>query len=245
MVKFAHKHAKKKRTTKKSEPSKKLVAQVKKIVNTKVAETKINYQYGINVGTPALWSNSGTWYGHLPLRAIGQGVGDDDRIGDRIFVKGISYQFRIHRIDLPSNGSPGAYPLRIRFLVYKKPFDGSLLPAFSQFTSGTIAPAVKGGEPAGVFETIDKEKNVVLKDTVRVSQGELYSATAWSKAPEIVYKLWIPINKTIQFNGDESASTKGWNYYVGYKIDGDPIDTASTATKYGGYADCKVYYTDV
>lgn len=233
--------------TKRGKPSKKLVATIKKVVNTQVAETKTVRGYGVNVGTIAVPSKSGLWYGMAPLRQIPQGDSDFARIGDKIYLKGFSIFFRVHRIS-PPDYTYGAYPMRVRFMVYKKPLDGTTLASTSpnSFTTGTIGPAIKGGDPLGVYEEVDKEKNIVVKSVVRTARTQIFGATTatYACAPEIVHRMWIPVNKTIQFNGDESGSTKGWNWYIGFKFDGDSANETSVLNNFGGYMDLKIYYTD-
>lgn len=233
------KYTTRKSSTKYAKPTKAFAKAVKKVI-LKTHETKKRYTFGISIGTPVNSSTVKTWYGLNPLFHISQGTGDDDRIGDKIHVKGISLKGLFTQV------STGArpYPLHLTVMAWWAKEDQSSGVADPTFSSG-IYPKMKnlsGSNFASIIAFTDTEKTSVVFKRRFLMPTETTSVTGYSLYPEKWLDMWLPINKTIQYSADNGGYLKGKNLYIGYFFD---FNGGLADTGFGGTLNMCVYYKDV
>lgn len=232
------KYTAKKYSKKYTKPSKSFAKAVKKVI-LKTHETKKRYTFGINVGTAVSNSDIKRWYGLNPLWHINQGTGDDDRIGDKIHVKGISLKGLFTQV------STGArpYPLHVTIMAWWSKEDmssGVLDPAFAS----SIYPRMKGFTTniGSIIAFTDTEKITVAYKRRFTMQQDQYATSSYGIWPEKWLDIYLPINKTIQYSADNGGYLKGRNLYIGYMFD---FNGGLAETGFGGTVNMCVYYKDV
>lgn len=199
-----------------------------------IAETKKKY---LNVLNNAA---NGEWQGTNLVYWIGQGTNDHARIGDKIQLRGIKFRASIVPA-LPSQGGVASpYPFQVRFVCFKKKQNlssGTIGPDFDT----DIKPDTIGG--TGLTQIIDTEKCQVVFDKIyngTVNAQLQLSGAGVTQYPYVYIDHYWKINKTVQFDGDNSGYAKGWNYYFAFF----PQWPASTSTHYAEFNTC-TYYKDI
>jgi len=233
---------KRKRSTKKFSRSKRAKPYPKQTVKNLVkkaisrfTETKKAY---FNPNVPA---TSGLRYNISVLPGITQGAQDNQRIGDKIFLKGIYMKCRM-TITAATLSALTAKPIGVRLILWRNgqqiDTSVSLLPAWTSVGAGPIM------RPFGTNEWtfIDDEKCTIIKDRRIQRNVNLYGVSLAATVPDIQFTHYWKINSQYQYNGDGSRLNKNNNYMitiVPYQIEG-----TNPALQWSGETIFRIDYKD-
>lgn len=193
-------------------PKKKWLNRVVKSIVNRQSETKKKFMNLFANDSNANY-NFEVLYNFNPLYAIGQGTGDDQRIGDKIFVKGFRMKMRVL-----STGSLQS-PVYARIFLFKsnaRTAGGSALNGYQRwFTSSEPAIKLSNGHAASAI--YDTEKNpIIWQKTYKMNFNSMAGGTTSSASSrELNIDKYFSMNKSIQFDANNSGYLKYQNYYFG------------------------------
>lgn len=202
------KYAKARRTYRRKPYAKKATKSTKKYIRKvavsavrRIAETKTYFTTISSTFQPL----NVQFYAWNVFYNIGQGTGDNNRIGDKIQAKYAQIRMNV----FPGGLASSEQQTTVRVLVVHSRFQASngTLPVTWQLWSGD--PVIKSGTAINGF--VDTEKFTVVSDR-RYQINPLNNTNA---RPDRYINVNIPLkNKSIQYNGDNSGYLKWKNMYV-------------------------------
>jgi len=202
---------------KKIATTKKFVTKVAKLAIRRSAETK-NYFYN---WIPQPLANN-TTYAFNMLYDVAQGVEDNKRIGDKIFVNSVSYKINV-LLDPGFFASSAIPQINIRLTVVQNKTRQSNGVTGNAPTWGGDNLIKSGYAMNGI---IDREKFTVLKDRMYQIHPENNNVSQnWYKG------LRVPFKKNISYDSDNGGYLKFKNYYLLMAIY-SPVSYAINALKF-------------
>jgi len=167
------------------------------------SETKHKYYAisGTNIDNLPSYENLFYW--------IGQGSGDAQRIGDKIYVKSVTMKFNITSIEANASDSD----LKLKMWIVK---------ARDTTRSGTLGPSFGTWTATGLLKQGNNYTNAIM-DTERqtfvktkkctLPYNQIANVARWKQ-----FTWTWKVNKNIQYDGDNSGYIKTGQYYLMYAV---------------------------
>lgn len=172
-----------------------------------------------------------------------QGPAQDERIGNKVFLKGIAVKgvyTVMSNMDYPHYCRIAAYKLKNSMLA---PSSGQL---DSMMTLGSTSTHL-GETLINTLRPFNKDMFTIVKSkSMKMAKVDHNAGTSNNDYKfTIVVKWWIPINRTIIFD-ESNALPQNWGLYFGgvsVRADGQVASPQSAVVKYS--QDMVYYYTDI
>jgi len=144
------------------------------------------------------------WYSWNIFYQLGQGTGDGARIGDEIFAKSYSARISFQSTTATVNAQQTIY----RVLVVKTNYqiDNGIIPNPVLFPPSVV----QGGN--FMLGWVDPDKFTVMYDERHVMNPMNVPVTAANQYQYL--DIYVPFNKKIQYEGNNSGYSKSDQYYV-------------------------------
>lgn len=124
---------------------------------------------------------------------MSQGNTDSTRVGDEIFIKGMTFNFLLQSV------AATAKPSAVRMLVVRTPL-----------TTLADSDLFVGSSGQIINRLVNKEKITVLYDRMYYCKNHASDSNPQS----YVHKVHLSINKKHIFSGDNATTGKYYNYYL-------------------------------
>lgn len=175
-----------------------------------------------------------THYFENILYWIGQGTSDEQRIGDRIYVKNISFKFNI--TDDPATTSGSKIFIKVYIMKARDATRvGTGSPAWGPWTPSNI---VKSGYVATNAWLDTERQTFIKKKSLSLPYEQIGNQGRWLQTG-----MSFNMNKNIQYDGDNAGYIRNGNYYLVMVQQG--VGNSPIAPNINVQVNCKITYKDI